>query len=353
MELHLTTADAWAAMIAACEDARISIDFEQYIVKADEVGNAFLSLLARKARQGVRVRIILDAFGSRAVSQSPLMRELREAGAQVVLYHRLRPASVLNPASWVPRTHAKLLHVDDRTTFLGSMCLAVYMRDWRDTMVRLEDGLAEAARRDFAELWHDLQDGRLDGDEQETPVSVMAASYVSQNPKGGHYPLYDALVEAVNKARNEVCIATPYFFPPARLRQALMAAMARGVRVRLLLSHRTDVALADHVTRVLLPEWSDLGFAVRIYKKTVLHAKYAVIDTNWATLGSCNFDYLSLCRNREANIILRDPDAVAQLAQCFEADEAFAHRPEADDARARGVWGWLGGRLGAWVLRRV
>lgn len=353
MEFHLTTADAWAVMTEACEKARVSIDFEQYIVKADAVGHDFLRLLARKAREGLRVRIILDAFGSRAVGKTSVVADLKEAGAQVVFYHRLRPAELFKPLSWLPRTHAKLLHVDGEATYLGSMCLAAYMQSWRDTMVRLEDGLAEAARRDFESMWHDLEDGRLDGDGEETVVRQMAACYVSQNPKGGHYPLYKALVSAIDGAKHEICIATPYFFPPRRLRDALKRAHDRGVRIVLLLSHETDVAVADRVTRALLPIWRSKGYEVLLYQRSVLHAKYAIVDGQWATLGSCNFDYLSLCRNREANIILRDPAMVAEVARSFADDAVFARPPRAEDEQARSWFDGLMGRLGTMVLRRI
>jgi cardiolipin synthase A/B len=353
MEFHLTTADAWAVMTEACEKAEVSIDFEQYIVKADAVGHDFLRLLARKAREGLHVRIILDAFGSRAVGKTPVIAELEGAGAQIVFYHRLRPAELFKPLSWLPRTHAKLLHVDGTATYLGSMCLAEYMRSWRDTMVRLEDGLAEAARHDFETMWHDLEDGRLDGDGEETVVRQMDACYVSQNPRGGHFPLYNAFVSAIDGAKHEICIATPYFFPPKRLREALSRALARGVRVVLLLSHETDVPIADRVTRALLPSWRAKGFEVLLYQRSVLHAKYAIVDGEWATLGSCNFDYLSLCRNREANIILRDPAMVAEVARSFADDAVFARPPKREDERARSWFDGLMGRFGTMVLRRL
>jgi len=353
MEFHLTTAEAWAVMTEACEQAKVSIDFEQYIVKADDVGQDFLRLLARKASEGLHVRIILDAFGSRAIGKTSVIAELQSAGAEVAFYHRLRPAELFKPLSWLPRTHAKLLHVDETVTYLGSMCLAEYMRSWRDTMVRLEDGLAEAARRDFDTLWHDLEDGRLDGDGAETIVRAMDACYVSQNPKGGHYPLYKALVSAVDGAKHEICIATPYFFPPRRLREALTRAKARGVRIVLLLSHETDVAVADRVTRALLPVWRSKGYEILLYQRSVLHAKYAIIDGEWATLGSCNFDYLSLCRNREANIILRDAAMVAEVARSFADDAVLSRPPKREDERARSWFDGLMGRIGTMMLRRV
>lgn len=352
MEFHLTTAGAWDVMITACENARRSIDFEQYIVRDDEVGQTFMALLARKAAEGVKVRVVLDAIGSRTIYKRPVMQALKDAGGQVVVYNDLRSA-FFRPGTWLPRTHAKLLHVDEECSYLGSMCLGAYMRGWRDTMVRLEDGLAAAARRNFEHLWQDLSDGRLNGDGARTVVKRMDACYVAQNPKGQQYPIYDALVEAIGRAKYHVRLATPYFFPPRKLRDALAAAHRRGVRITLLLSHGTDVPIADRVTRALLPLWRELGYEVLLYQASVMHAKYAVIDDDWATVGSCNFDYLSLCRNREANIILRDPDMVAEVARSFVEDSRHCRPPVHEDEKPISWFDRLMGGLGTGLLQRV
>lgn len=352
LDMHLTTAQAWESMMSACEQATHTIDFEQYIVKKDAIGLGFLNLLARRAREGVRVRIVLDALGSRDLLGHEIGHTLARAGAQLVFYHERRTGHWLRPLSWLPRTHVKALHVDG-VTWLGSMCMADYMRTWRDTMVRLDGDTAQAAQRDFEHVWSDLGDGRLDGDGEPQGEGLVPLRYAAQNPKAGRYPLYDSLVDAIQAAQHDICLATPYFFPPKRLRRALESATKRGVRVRLMLSHATDVPMADCVTTALLPLWRRRGYEVQLYQDTVLHAKYAVIDDAWATVGSCNFDFLSLCCNREANLVGRDGAVVAQVRRQFEQDLLACRLPTRADER-RGSWpGWMKGRLGALLLHRI
>ncbi|WAC47146.1 phosphatidylserine/phosphatidylglycerophosphate/cardiolipin synthase family protein [Asticcacaulis sp. SL142] len=352
MKFYLKSADAWAAMAQACEQATTCIDFEQYIVRDDEVGQRFLGLLARKAREGVKVRIVLDAFGSRTLLTSKVLDETRKSGAKVIFYHMQKPRRFVRIGGLFPRTHAKLLHVDDSATYLGSMCMAEYMRHWRDTMVALEGPAAIAARRDFDVLWRDLDDGQLDGD----PGIIggnRGGVYLAQNPKGGQRPLYEALLAAIMTARHSIRLATPYFFPPKRLRRALRDAQGRGVKISLLLSQHTDVAIADLITHALLGQWRRLDYDVRLYQPTVLHAKYAVIDDDWATLGSCNFDHLSLILNRECNLVMRDPGDVALLAAQFEEDCRHA-LPAGSATVVKTRWhNRLIGRLGAMISQAL
>ncbi|HTN41353.1 MAG TPA: phosphatidylserine/phosphatidylglycerophosphate/cardiolipin synthase family protein [Asticcacaulis sp.] len=324
-------------MSAACETAASTIDFEQYVVRDDTVGLGFLRLLAVKARDGIRVRIILDAFGSRMVKSHPVMQELRTAGVQIAYYHGLRPPDFLRPRSWFPRTHAKLLHIDADCTFVGSMCLAAYMITWRDTMIRLPDQLNHAARADFQALWNDIGDGVVDGDPGATEAGGPSATYAAQNPLGGNFPIREALLAAVAVAKSSICLATPYFFPPPELESALQQAGRRGVKITLLLSRLTDVAVADRMTAALLSRWQRCGFRVYLYEQGVMHAKYAVIDDDWATVGSCNFDCLGLGYNREVNIILRYPSVVAQLRGNFDEDIGHASLTRISDRRMK-LW---------------
>lgn len=349
MDFNLTTHEGWVRMAAACHKAKRTIDFEQYIVRNDPAGLNFLNLLADRARDGLRVRIILDAYGSRSLKGAPILTELEAAGAQVLFYRPFRPWYWLLPLLYFPRTHAKLLYVDGDDGYLGSMCMAEYMRDWRDTQVCLHGQLADDAQNDFERLWADMTGTDTLPPHRPDIIHTETTTYVAQHPQARDYPIYRALIEAIDSARHHVRLATPYFFPPRHLRHALNRARARGVEVSLLLSHRTDVALADKVSRTLVGQWRNAGYKVLFYQPTVMHAKYAIIDDHWATLGSCNYDHLSLCFNREANIILRDPQDIAAIAQHFDTDsqQALPSPDRVHNWRDR----WIG-RFGA-VLARV
>ncbi|UDF04363.1 phosphatidylserine/phosphatidylglycerophosphate/cardiolipin synthase family protein [Asticcacaulis sp. AND118] len=317
MEFHLTAGEAWYKLTRAAAEAQVSIDFEQYIVHDDEMGRAFLDLLARKASEGVRVRCLLDGFGSHDLQRSSAVTALREAGAQVIFFNMLKWWHAVMPWRWFPRTHVKTLHVDGRLSLLGSMGLAEYMRPWRDTQVVLSPAVSRVAQNDFHRVWTERTAGRAGRLE---PVVMGLSTYAAQCPMQKTGQIETLLLAAVDAAHTHIRLATPYFFPPKSLRKALQAAQRRGVQITLMLSGKTDVKFADFLTRRLKLYWRKLGFEVLMFQGRTLHAKYAVIDDDWATVGSCNFDVLSLGLNREANVVLRDPAVVAAIAAQFETD---------------------------------
>lgn len=145
------------------------------------------------------------------------------------------------------------------------------------------------------------------------PDSQPVDSYAAQDPLSGDFAISDALLTRIEQATQSICLASPYFFPTRAFRNALAAAKRRGVAVTLILSSHTDIPFADTVTRALVADWHRLGLHVLFYQPGVLHAKYAIIDDTWATVGSCNFDVLSLQNNREANLVFHSPDHVAKL----------------------------------------
>jgi cardiolipin synthase len=156
----------------------------------------------------------------------------------------------------------------------------------------------------------------------------------------------------IQAAQRSIYLATPYFFPPKIFRDALVNSRARGVNVTLILSSHTDIPFADHVMCGLIDHWQALGFEVLFYQPTVLHAKYALIDDEWATMGSCNFDVLSLQGNREANLILTSPAHVACLVRHCHDDRlncvpASAFKP------VLSPWDLVIGRLGALIAKHL
>lgn len=349
MKCSLTSLDAWALMAEACRNAQHSIDFEQYIVHDDSVGRPFLEELARRAREGLRVRVILDDFGSRQMNQSPLLDDLRTAGVAVVFYRPLRFWRFVWPLASLPRTHSKLLYIDGDQGYVGSMCMAEHMRDWRDTQLFVTGEAVIEAQRDFERLWHELTLG--------TPVpkafNADPVDYMAHDPDAKSFPIYEALLAEIERATRHIRLATPYFFPPRRLRDALWRARNRGVQISLLLSHKTDVPIADKAARAMYEWWQRLGFEVHLYEPVVMHAKYAVIDDRWATVGSCNYDILSLKCNREANFTLYDPLDVAVIAGHFDGDLTKCRAPtKADFTRQSFVDRWTG-RLCALILKAL
>lgn len=319
------TADAWDAMYRDCENAKESIEFEQYILMDDPAGHRFLELFAQKAEDGVDVRLMLDGIGSRNLVQSPATEKIRAAGGKVYFYNRIGLSNAFRPSHWFPRNHNKTLLIDGRIGYIGSVCLWNIMKDWRDLHARFTGKLVQDVRQNFNRMW------RMAARNVRIPAPRVKQGnglfrYITTQHWRRPNMLYHELLKHIKKAKSRIWIATPYFLPPWRLRRALRKATRRGVDIRILMSAESDVPLADYVARSFYPRFLRNDMAIFHYKESVLHAKYVLIDEDWATIGSSNMDYLSLTLNREANIIIHEPATVADMAAHFEQDCAISQK---------------------------
>lgn len=321
IRFYKTPRDTWDAMRADIEAAQKSVELEQYILKNDDIGNAFLELFLRKQKDGVQVRLLLDRIGSRSVYGTDLILQLMDAGAQVRFYNPPRWHDVLRPGRWFPRNHTKTLLIDSEIAYIGGVCFEAPMADWRDSMVRFTGpAVAQIEERFSLERinWRTRIRRAVQRDRDRD--RHLPFEYIVHRPRLGPNPIYRRLVQAIRDAKKSVDLVTPYFLPPYGLRRALRAAARRGVNVRVMISETTDAPIADRVSHSYFPWMYRNGMRIFLYRPFMLHAKYAVIDDNWATLGSSNLDYLSLKNNREANIVIRDPAIIAELRGHFEAD---------------------------------
>ncbi len=317
IRFHTHTSEIWDSMYRDCLAASLSIDFEQYILRDDEAGHRFLKLFAEKAEQGVKIRLLLDTVGSRGLQSSPLVETIRRNGGEVRFFNSITWLKVLMPFEWFPRDHSKTMLIDSSIVYIGSACMAEHMRSWRDTQARLTGPLVRDIQSDFEIVW------RLGRHFKNPPYRMDPGKklrYASTQPRLRTSPIYRELLHEVKRSRSSVVLVTPYFLPPWHLRRALRGAVKRGVEVRIMLGEKTDIPVADYVSHSYFDGLLRDGFHVFLYGKTILHAKYAIIDGQWATIGSTNMDYLSLVRNREANLILRDPTVIARLQGHFDAD---------------------------------
>lgn len=323
-KLYTSTVSAWDAMYEDCCQARSYIRMEQYIFVDDQAGHRFLRLFCDKARQGVQIRILLDSVGSIGMALSPLLKELQRLGGEVVFYNPVGFLNVIMPARLYPRSHTKMLLIDDTVGHIGSACIDDQMRDWVELHARLTGDLVREINRmlDMSSASTKTQDNKpldtkaLDG--AEHAKSMMR--YVLNIPTRGRNPVYRELLRAIGSAQESIYLATPYFLPPWRLRHALYKAVRRGVSVQVMISEHTDVKIADLVTRSYFKNLLKHGLKIALYKPAMLHAKYAVVDSRWATIGSTNLDYLSLRHNREGNLIVYDQTHIDMIKDVFEGD---------------------------------
>jgi len=305
-----------------CLAARKSIEFEQYILENDTVGRRFMELFIAKAKEGLKVFLICDTFGSSLLYRSPLVKELRQYGGQLHFYNNLNIWHILTPWRWFPRTHTKTLLVDSSIVYTGGVCMAERMRQWRDTHIRLTGPVITQVRQAFDEI-----ENKIRGKKIKKPYEIPKARrfrYFLSRPRRARHAIYMELVKAITEARQYIYITSAFFIPNRRFIRLLKRAYIRGVDVRILVPERSDVTLADWLCLSYTPHFLASGLRIFHYQETVLHSKTAIVDDRWGTVGSTNFDVISFFHNREANIMITDPQAIADLKAQFFKDLEFS-----------------------------
>jgi cardiolipin synthase len=335
----------YAEMERAIRGARHHVHMEMYIFEDDEVGQRFARLLAERARAGVQVRLIYDSVGSIKTSKE-FFAALEQAGVRVAEFNPVKPGIVLKgPVGMQARDHRKLLLVDGRVAFLGGINISrvygassasrpggesdnpVENRPWRDMQVRIEGPVVADLQRAFVGQWEKWKKEKLPEAglyPRLAPAGphVVRAVMSSPNDEGTPDALYLALISAIEAAESEVWITNAYFVPHPQLVEALAAAARRGVDVRLVLPSHSDSALVYHAGRSHYPPLLEAGVKIFERKERLLHAKTAVIDGVWSTIGSTNLDWRSLAYNDELNAVVLGPEFGSRMRAIFERDVA-------------------------------
>ena len=337
----------YAAMRMDIASARHSIDLEAYILGDDAVGRAIVAALCERSRAGVRVQVGLDAFGSMPLANSPLTRELRDAGINLRWY---RGWNWRRPWHVHRRNHRKLLVLDQRCAYLGGFNLRADSSQrstggsrWRDTHVRIEGPFAAQAQEAFHAFWS--------GDLHWQPSQVGPNLLMTNASHPARHHLRVALHTACLQARQRIWATTPYFVPDRRLRTELADAARRGVDVRILVPRHSDVRLVQWASRSVYRALLHAGVKVLEYQPRVLHAKTMVVDSSWCTVGTANLDYRSFNLNLEINLVSRCRALTELLAAQFEFD--MTRSAVIDPTQWHRRAGWRRALEGvAWRLRR-
>lgn len=358
------------ALVAAIDASAYEVRLETYIFNFDVVGEAVAGALERAALRGVRVYLLMDGVGTPHVPDAWAQR-LSESRVQ---WHRFSPLGrwgFLVPVVW-RRLHRKLCVVDRHTAFCGGInILDDYFNPGHgavesprfDFSVVVKGPLVADVHRAMVQFWErllftkqlkhlDFKDARdtwKDAHGTETSVDAapangdeearasMKAMLVLRDNVRNRTGIERSYRKAIAEARSEVLIANAYFLPGGKLRRALIHAAKRGVRVRLLLQGRYEYFMQYHGARPVLGMLLAAGIEIHEYSVGFLHAKVAVVDGQWATVGSSNLDPLSLLLAREANVVVDDAQFAQSLRACLESAmqshgvqlhaQAYAQRP--------------------------
>lgn len=315
------------ALLADVAAARETIHLETYVWWKGPICAEIAGALARRAREGLEVRLTLDAIGSMKADDE-LLERMEEAGVQVSRYHPLRlgDLGLINN-----RTHRKLAVFDGRVGYVfGHGIAGEWMGDgqdadhWRDTGVRLEGPVVGAVQSAFAENWVEQTGEALVGPRyfpRLSPVGAVRAHVVASSPRGGVSAQETLYKIAIASARRELLIQNPYFIPDSEVVELLGRAVQRGVEVRVMLPGPvTDSSLVKHASHFYFEDLLERGVRIYIYRRTLLHQKIAVVDDLWSLVGSTNFDDRSFDLNDEASVGMIDPAVAAELARAFRGD---------------------------------
>lgn len=320
-------AEAFPRMLAAINEAKKRIHLEVYAFHRDAIGEQFVDALSRVASRGVRVRVVLDGWGSFAGS-GYLSEKLRAAGVEVNVYNPL--SYLFIGRLW--RNHRKLLLVDDRIAFFGGINIGnAYASEatptgWADLAIEIRGhSCQELVRR----IW---KEKRV---RSRQSLRILLAGF------GGGWRLRRRYLRAIASARYRVWLAHAYFSPDVRLVHALRSAARRGVEVVLLLGGRSDVPFTRAAALTLYETFLHAGVRIFEWSHSGLHAKAAIIDDRRLLLGSFNLDPLSLV-NLECLVDVRDPGAVAKGKAWFASH--LSHAQEVPDT-------WMGSRLRRWITK--
>jgi cardiolipin synthase len=354
-------------MMAAVKNASTSINLETYIFDQDPIGLQFAELLMEKRRQGVTVNVMYDSVGTLGTPQVFFDR-MRAAGINMIAFNPVNPAKAKGNWSINNRDHRKLMVVDGSTAFTGGINISSDYANsslfrsrrkpdnvdknkvgWRDTHVKIEGPAVATLQWAFVNNWVRQEGGELSARDyfpRLAPVGDKFVRVLATDP-GSNSEIYKSLMVAIGEAKKSVHITSAYFVPDQQVVDALIAAARRGVDVKLVLPGVSDHGLVMHAGQAFFEQLLAGGVKIFQLQVAVLHAKTAVIDEAWSTIGSANIDRRSFIHNYELNVVVIDPAFGRDMESAFNEDLRDSKEVTLDQWRDR-PWA---DRIKEWAAR--
>lgn len=379
VELLIDAEATYGSMLEAIADAGQHVHLETYIIEDDEVGNRIADALIERRRDGVEVRILYDSYGS--TGSDGFWRRLRDAGVHTHAYNPPKPTENLAFSEYGTRDHRKILVVDGKVGFTGSInfydaytdrpageddgglkgALPRFGSDtsklrWRDTHVRIEGPAVAELQELFVTRWEQEEEALDDkllfprlqpvGHER---VRVTIGAGGNKNPS----ETYFAYLDIFEQVQQRIWITQAYFVPDDTFLEILAQAARRGVDVKVIVPGVTDFGSIVYASRHLYGDLLDAGVQIFEFQDAVLHAKTAVADGVWSIVGTSNLDHLSFLRNHEVDAVVVGSTFAAQMEQAFQDDLKRTRQITLEEWRRRPlgykILGYINSRFQPWL----
>ncbi|HUJ58617.1 MAG TPA: phospholipase D-like domain-containing protein [Kofleriaceae bacterium] len=324
-ELYVTGETAFAAIIAMLESAERTIHISTLILGSDEVGDAILGVLERKARAGLEVCLLLDSLFKRRAAR-PKLRAYEQAGGRLAWFMPVWHLPFRSKLRANLRLHRKIIVVDGKAAVIGGMNLAhEYMGPtpapdrWRDLSAKVTGPAVSDLDAVFRADWAFAARSALDAPAEQPAPGPSTLQVVGSGPDVAHDLIYDAFLTAVFNARRRLWIATPYFVPDEGLERALVLAVRRGVDVRVVVPARSNHRTADYAGASYLRAVAAAGGKICCFEPSMMHGKAVLVDDGLAVIGSANLDMRSLFFNFEIAVFCSSEPEIAALDAWFQS----------------------------------
>lgn len=276
-------------MLEDIEHAKNYIFIETYRFENDPIGVKFRNQLARKAREGVRIMVLTDAWGTSVNLR--FFKPITDAGGEVKFFKSIR--FVLNFFLINhERDHRKLLIIDDKISYISSINVSNYNLNWREFSLRMEGEMAIYLKKVFLDNYYLKNTYKFDKKRSSLPIKAGSFEIVRDVPSVRYQRIRKKFIQLIRSSKNQIFIETPYFLPTYMLTEALINAAKRGVDVNIIVPKRSDVTVVDRLRQYYLGRFHEAGVKIWYYLPTNLHSKLFIAD-NWFYSGSTNFDYRS------------------------------------------------------------
>jgi cardiolipin synthase len=316
-----------------------------YIIRDDSVGRELRDTLVERARAGVRCHLLYDEIGSKL--SASFKKPLLDAGVEVLPFNTTQGDT--NRFQLNFRNHRKIVIVDGLEAWVGGLNVGEEYKgldpkigDWRDTHLRMAGPVVQCVQVSYVEDWHWATKKRLtDLNWDPVPAASGVSRAMACIPTGPVDELETAtlfFLNAINNAEKRLWIASPYFVPDKQFISALQLAALRGVDVRIIVPDKADNALVNLSSWTFVPELQKVGIKVYRHEKGFMHQKVTVIDDQYCTVGTANFDNRSFRLNFEITIGFRDVDFTSQVANMLAADMADSRLVKAGEYQAKSKW---------------